>query len=199
MSASHDTETAPVTRPSTLGPSAATRVVAVVVSALVWGALVYVSRFTPHVFGIQPIYPAPAVAPAFGLWFGVWGAIGQILGTTVSQLPAGLSPLVWIPSNLAQGLFALLPALLYRHLTVDGWQRWLRYAGVCVLTVLLVELVVTWNLSLNGLVPFAIGLRTVFPLNSVVAALWMLLIGPVVLHTVSPYVVKAGLRLGHLV
>src|SRR5215813_7972510 len=96
MNSEERTDSTIETKPTVIGASWATRLVAVVISALVYGALVYLSRFTPHLFGI---------------WFQFWGALGLVLGTIISQLPAGLNPLIWIPANLAQSLYALLPAL----------------------------------------------------------------------------------------
>lgn len=182
------------TRPAGTGTSLASRLVAVVIAALVFGALVYVSRFVPRLFGLQLVYPAVAVGPPFGVWFGFWGGLGTVLGTTVSQLPAGLNPLVWVPANLAQGLFAWLPALLYRKDTVRSAGDWLRFAGVSALASVLVALVLVWNLDLNGTVPFAVAIRSVFPVTAIGDFVWMFVGGALIMNVVSPYVEKAGLR-----
>lgn len=182
------------TRPSGVGSTLASRLVAVVITALIFGALVYVSRFAPRVFGLQIIYPAPSVGPAFGIWFGAWGALGTVLGTTISQLPAGLNPLVWIPANLAQALYAILPAIFYRKDTVGSVGDWLRFAAVSAVAAVLVSLILVWNLDLNGTVPFGVGLRSVFPVTAIGNLLWMVIVGPLILNVVSPYVVKAGLK-----
>jgi hypothetical protein len=174
-------------------PSGASRLVATVISALVYGALVYISRFTPHLFGLQLVYPAVAVGPAFGIWFQFWGGLGLVLGTIVSQLPAGLSPLIWIPANLAQALYAFLPALLYKRVNVDSPTSWLRFIGICIVADALVQLVVIWNLDLNHYVPFGLGIRTIFPASLLIDTGWMAILGPVILNVVSPYVVKSGL------
>lgn len=182
------------TRPSEVGSTLASRLVAVVITALIFGALVYLSRFAPRVFGLQVIYPAPSVGPAFGIWFGAWGALGTVLGTTISQLPAGLNPLVWIPANLAQSLYAVLPAIFYRKDTVGSVGDWLRFAAVAAVASVLVSLILVWNLDLNGTVPFGVGIRSVFPVTAIGNLLWMVIVGPLILNVVSPYVVKAGLK-----
>lgn len=182
------------TQPSGAGGSLASRLVAVVIAALIFGALVYVSRFAPRVFGLQIIYPAPSVGPAFGIWFGAWGSLGTILGTTISQLPAGLNPLVWIPANLAQALYAILPAIFYRKDAVGSVMDWVRFAAVSAVACAIVSLVLVWNLDLNGTVPFEVGIRSVFPVTAVGNLLWMAIVGPLILNVVSPYVVKAGLK-----
>jgi len=160
----------------------------------VYGALVYISRFAPHLFGLQLVYPAVSVGPAFGLWFQFWGGLGLVLGTIVSQLPAGLSPLIWIPANLAQSLYAFLPALFYKMVKVDSWTSWLRFIGICIVTDALIQLVVIWNLDLNKYVPFSLGLRTIFPTSLAIDTVWMAILGPVILNVVSPYIIKSGLQ-----
>jgi len=109
-------------------------------------------------------------------------------------LPAGLNPLIWIPANLAQSLYALLPALLYKKVVVNSWKSWLLYVAICVLADILVQFVLLWNLDLNGYVPFVVGLRTLFPADLATDVIWMVVLGPVILNVVSPYVVKSGLR-----
>jgi len=194
MNSEMKTDSTIETKPTVKGASWATRFVAIVISALVYGALVYLSRFTPHLFGIQVIYPAVSVGPVFGIWFQFWGALGLVLGTIISQLPAGLNPLIWIPANLAQSLYALLPALLYKKVVVNSWKSWLLYVAICVLADILVQFVLLWNLDLNGYVPFVVGLRTLFPADLATDVIWMVVLGPVILNVVSPYVVKSGLR-----
>lgn len=182
------------TAPSRLQGSFASRLVAVVVTALVYGALVYISKLTPHLLGqIQIIYPASAVPPAFGVWFGFWGGLGTILGTTLVQLPTGLNPLVWIPANLAQAIPAWLPALLYRKVTVGSAWDWLRFAAICLVASAAVSLLLVANLALQG-VPLAVGMKTVFGPTLVDDFLWMVIVGPLIMNVVSPYVIKAGLR-----
>src|SRR5262249_20859844 len=139
------------------------------------------------------------VAPAFGLWFGIWGALGTVLGTVISQLPAGLNPLIWIPANLGQALYALVPAVMYRQLSVTSVTSWLRYAAACLLAAVGLELLLAWNLALNGYVAFDVGMRTIFPTGVLTDVLWMVVVGPVIVNTVSPYVVRAGLRIRDLI
>lgn len=194
MEAERRTTESVETSPSGVGSTLASRLVAVVITALIFGALVYVSRFAPRIFGLQVIYPAPSVGPAFGIWFGAWGALGTVLGTTISQLPAGLNPLVWIPANLAQSLFAILPSILYGKDTVVSVGDWFRFAAVSAAACVLVSLILVWNLDLNGMVPFGVGIKSVFPVTAVGNLLWMVIVGPLILNIVSPYVVKAGLK-----
>jgi hypothetical protein len=182
------------TAPSELKGSIASRIVAIVVAALVFGALVYISRFAPKIFGMQITYPAAGIAPAFGIWFQWWGALGLVLGVNISQLPAGMNPLVWIPANLSQVITAMLPALLYRKDTVDNFKDWFRFSGICLLTVMIQLLVVLWNISMNGMVDFSLGLKTLYPVQILGNIIWMITLGPILLNVVSPYIRKAGLK-----
>jgi hypothetical protein len=182
------------TRGSASGGSVAAKTVAVVVSALIYGALVYVSNFTPQVFGLQLIYPATSVGPAFGAWFGFWGGLGAVLGTLLASIPVGQNPLPLLPAYLAQGLFVWLPALLYRKDTVRGFGDWLRLFAVSLLASVVVGLVLIWNLDFLGQVPFAAGLRTIFPGIVIGDTFWMVVLGPIIMNVVSPYVAKAGLK-----
>jgi branched-subunit amino acid transport protein len=182
------------TTPASSTTSLASRLVAIVISALVYGVLVYISNFAPNIFGMKLFYPATSVGPAFGSWFGFWGGLGLILGTLLSSLPAGLNPLPLLPAYLVQGLYAWLPALLYRGDTVRSWRAWLRFAAICALTAVLASLVLVANLAGNGTVPFSIGMRSVFPVTTVSAIFWMAVVGPLILNLVSPYVAQAGLK-----
>lgn len=182
------------TRPSESRGSVASRTVAVVISALIYGALVLISNFTPQIFGLQLIYPATSVGPAFGAWFGFWGGLGAILGTLIASLPIGQNPLPLFPAYLAQGLFVWLPALLYRKDLVRSAGDWLRLAAISLLASVVVGLILVWNLAFLGQVPFAAGIRTIFPGVVIGDTFWMVVIGPLILNAVSPYVVRAGLK-----
>jgi hypothetical protein len=182
------------TRTSGASGSAASRLVAVVISALVYGALVYVSAFTPQVFNLQLIYPAVGAGVAFGIWFGFWAGLGTILGTLIVAPLVGTPVLPLLPSFLVQGLVAWFPALFYRKDTVRNVGDWLRLAAISLVTVLIVGFVLIWNLDLTGQVPLAAGLRTIFPGVVIGDFFWMVVLGPVILNLVSPYVVKAGLK-----
>ncbi|MBP2371555.1 hypothetical protein [Pseudonocardia parietis] len=181
------------TRGPVRGPSVSSRTVAVVITALIFGALVYVSNLAPQIFSLQLIYPAAGVGPAFGAWFGFWGGLGAILGNVLASIPIGQNPLPLLPAFLAQGLFMWLPALLYRRDRVRGIGDWVRLFGVSLLASVLVGLILIWNLDALGQVPFAAGLWTIFPGVVIGDTFWMVVLGPIILNVVSPYVAKAGL------
>ncbi len=119
----------------------------------------------------------------------------MVLGVNISQLPAGMNPLVWIPANLSQVITAMLPALLYRKDTVDNFKDWLRFFSIiCLFTAAVQLLVVLWNISMNGMVPFSLGLKTLYPIQILGNIIWMVTLGPILLNVVSPYIRKAGLK-----
>lgn len=181
------------TRGPVRGGSVSSRTVAVVITALIFGALVYISNFAPQLFSLQLIYPAAGVGPPFGAWFGFWGGLGAILGNVLASIPIGQNPLPLLPAFLAQGLFMWLPALLYRRDRVRGIGDWVRLFGVSLLASVLVGLILIWNLDALGQVPFAAGLRTIFPGVVIGDTFWMVVLGPIIMNVVSPYVAKAGL------
>jgi len=173
----------------------ATRVAAMVVTALVYGALVYVSRFVPRVFGMQLTFPAAGISPPIGMWFTGWGALGAILGTIISQLPAGMNPLTWIPANLAQGIMVIAYPLFYKKDTVKTKSDWIRYIIVSVVATALTLIIVDWNIVLNGFVPnMGVALTALFPVQMLGNLIWVLILGPIVMNTVSPYIKKSGLK-----
>jgi hypothetical protein len=182
------------TKAATSQGSTSSRLVAVVITALIYGVLVYISNFAPNIFGMKLVYPATSVGPAFGVWFGFWGGLGAILGTLLASLPAGLNPLPLLPAYLIQGIYMWVPGLLYRKTSVDSTGDWLRLTAINALAAVLVSLTLVANLALNGTVPFSIGMQTVFPMTTISAILWSSIVGPLILNLVSPYVVKAGLK-----
>lgn len=181
-------------RPATTGTSPAAKLVAVVITALVFGGLSYVANIAPKFFSLTLFDPAPAVGPAFGIWFGFWGGLGGVLGSIVAALPAGQNPLPVLPAFLVQGLFMWLPALLYRRDRVRTGRDWLRLIGVSALTCAIVVLVLVINLSVIGTGPFLVAMTTVFPVVFLVDLPWMVLFGALILNIGSPYMNRAGLR-----
>ena len=183
------------TSPAETRGGISTRVAALVITALVYGALVSVSRFVPRIFGMQLTFPAAGISPPIGIWFGGWGALGAILGTIISQLPAGMNPLTWIPANLAQGLMVIAFPLFYKKDTVKTVSDWVKYIVVSVIATAVTLLIVDWNIVLNGFVPdMGTALKVLFPVQMMGNLIWVIILGPIVMNTVSPYIIKSGLK-----
>ena len=183
------------TTPSKTSGSMATRVAAMVITALVYGVLVYVSRFAPKIFGMQMTFPAAGIAPAVGIWFGGWGAIGAILGTIISQLPAGMNPMMWVPANLGQLVIPVAYFLFYKKNTVKSMGDYVSFIVIGTISTAITLVIVDLNVVANGFVPdFGTAMRVMFPVQMLGNLIWVFILGPISLNVVSPYIVKAGLK-----
>lgn len=89
-------------------------IIAVVVSALIYGGIIYLSRFVPLKIGtIQIIYPAAIIAPLLGIWFRFWGSLGLVIGNMLSMFLVGLNPLIFPLALLGQFVMGFIPCLLF--------------------------------------------------------------------------------------
>ncbi|MFO7246902.1 MAG: hypothetical protein FWJ62_09050 [Thermaerobacter sp.] len=180
-------------RPETAGGIGSRHLVAVVVCALIYGALVYISRFSPQIFGIQTIYPPAAVSGAFGVWFGFWGALGNALGNLVSAVVIGRNPIPWLVAYFAQFVMAAVPGIMYRKPGIDSRADLARFLVWNILGLLLGTILVTLQIIWNGTAPASAAWTAVWPYMVISNVLTGGILGPIVLKYLSPYIVKSGL------
>lgn len=167
--------------------------VAVVVCALIYGALVFVSRFSPSLFGIQTIYPPAAVAAPFGVWFGFWGGLGNALGNLVSAVVVGRNPVPWLIAYAAQFFMAAVPGVFYRKPTIEGTRDLVRFELWNLVGLLLGTVLVAVQLVLNGTAPANIVWGTIWPYMVASNFITGAILAPIILRYLSPYIVKSGL------
>lgn len=180
-------------RPESRSGIGSRHIVAIVVTALIYGTLVFISRFSPQIFGIQTIYPPAAVTASFGIWFGVWGSLGNALGNLVSAVLIGRNPLVWLIAYAAQFVASAVPGIFYRKTTIDNFKDLLRFQAYNLAGLILSTVMVAFQISINGTAPPEVAWTVIWPTMIASNVITGAILGPLIFRYVTPYVVKSGL------
>ncbi|WP_248924151.1 hypothetical protein [Paenibacillus hamazuiensis] len=169
-------------------------IVAIVVSALIFGAIIYVTRFLPFKMGtIQMFYPAAIVAPLFGVWFGVWGSAGLIVGNILSMLAVGLNPALFPLALLAQFMMGFLPGAAYRKTKFEGAGSVAFFVALVITGQVVSSTLVALNLLWIQHVPAKAVWGTIWPWMQFSNTLMAAVFSPLLFAWLSDYISKSGL------
>jgi hypothetical protein len=169
-------------------------IVAIVVSALIYGGIIYISRFIPLKIGtIQVLYPAAIVAPLLGIWFRTYGAIGLVIGNLLSMLLVGLNPFIFPLALLGQFMMGYIPALLFREHSLETKQATTKFVVAVVLGQVSGTALVAVNLILFQHVPVELVTRITWPWMQVSNTLVAAILSPLVYKMFSSYMNQSGL------
>ncbi|MCU6795629.1 hypothetical protein OB236_26295 [Paenibacillus sp. WQ 127069] len=172
----------------------ARHIVAIVISALIFGATIYISRYFPIKIGtVQAIYPAAVFAPLFGVWFGVWGSAGLVVGNILSMLAVGMNPAVYPLALLAQFMMGFVPGIAYRKVKFESVMDRVYFIAMVTIGMVAATVLVVLNLIIFQKVPANIAWGTVWAWMQVSNTLTAAVISPLLFAWMSDYMNKSGL------
>ncbi|MEK8126648.1 hypothetical protein WMW72_01865 [Paenibacillus filicis] len=172
----------------------ARHIVATVISALIFGATIYLSRFVPIKLGtIQVLYPAAIFAPLFGIWFGVWGSAGLVIGNVLSMIVVGMNPAVYPLALLAQFVMGFVPGIAYRKAGFETGKDRVRFVAAVVVGMVIATILVALNLVWIQKLPANVVWGTVWPWMQVSNTLTAAVFSPLLFAWMSDYMNKSGL------
>lgn len=172
----------------------ARHIVAMVISALIFGATIYISRFVPIKLGtVQVLYPAAIFAPLFGVWFGIWGAAGLVIGNILSMVVVGMNPAIYPLSLLAQFVMGFVPGIAFRKVGFSGGRDRLRFAVLVAVGMIAASTLVALNLILIQKMPANVVWGTIWLWMQVSNTLAAAVFSPLLFSWMSDYMNKSGL------
>lgn len=172
----------------------ARHIVAVVISALIFGATIYISRFVPIKLGtVQVLYPAAIFAPLFGIWFGIWGAAGLVVGNILSMIVVGMNPAIYPLALLAQFVMGFVPGLVFRKVGFETMQDRVRFIAAVVVGMVMATTLVALNLVLIQKLPANVVWGTIWLWMQVSNTLTAAVFSPFLFAWMSDYMNKSGL------
>ncbi|WP_028562842.1 ECF transporter S component [Paenibacillus pinihumi] len=172
----------------------ARHIVATVISALIFGATIYISRFVPIKLGtIQVLYPAAIFAPLFGIWFGIWGSAGLVLGNILSMVVVGMNPAIFPFALLAQFIMGFVPGIAYRKIGFDSAKDKVRFVAAVVAGMVAATALVALNLVLIQKMPANVVWGTIWLWMQVSNTLTAAVFSPLLFAWMSDYMNKSGL------
>ncbi|WP_409346083.1 hypothetical protein [Paenibacillus sp. MBLB4367] len=172
----------------------ARHIVAIVISALIYGATIYISRYFPIKIGtIQAIYPAAVFAPLFGVWFGLWGSAGLVVGNILSMLVVGMNPAVYPLALLAQFMMGFIPGVMFRKVKIESLKDRVHFILVVIAGMLAGTALVALNLIIFQKVPVRVAWGTVWAWMQVSNTLTAAILSPLLFSWMSDYMNKSGL------
>lgn len=169
-------------------------IVAMVITALIYGSIIFITRFLPTKLGtVQLFYPAAIAAPLFGIWFGIWGSTGLVLGNVMSMVVVGMNPLTFPFALLGQGVMGLIPGLAYRKVRFENKGDVVRFVIAVVIGIEAGCFLVAYNLvKIQGL-PGAVVWGSIFPWMQFSNVLMAAVFAPLLFKWFSDYMNKSGL------
>ncbi|MBD1382459.1 hypothetical protein [Metabacillus arenae] len=172
----------------------AKHIVSIVISALIFGSMIYITRFLPLKIGtIQLFYPAAIVAPLFGVWFGIWGAAGLVVGNFLSMLLVGLNPLLFPLSLLSQFVMGFIPGLAYRKPHLEKKSDIVRFIFFIILGQVMASLLIALNLLWIQKLPGKVVWGTIWVWMQFSNTLMAAVFTPLLFTWLSGYMRKSGL------
>ncbi len=169
-------------------------IVAIVVSALIYGGIIYISRFIPLKIGtVQVLYPAAIIAPLLGVWFRLWGSLGLVVGNLLSMLLVGLNPLIFPLALLGQFVMGYIPAMLFWNNSLENKKTTSKFVIAVVLGQVLGTALVALNLVLFQHVPFELVIKVTWPWMQVSNTVMAAIFSPIVYKLFSSYMNQSGL------
>lgn len=172
----------------------ARHIVAMVISALIFGATIYISRFVPIKLGtVQVLYPAAIFAPLFGVWFGIWGSAGLVIGNILSMVLVGMNPAIYPLSLLAQFVMGFIPGIAFRKVRFENAKDRIIFIITVILGMVLSSVLVALNLVLIQKIPGNVVWGTIWPWMQVSNTLAAAIFSPFLFVWMSDYMNKSGL------
>ncbi|REK75557.1 hypothetical protein DX130_00220 [Paenibacillus paeoniae] len=165
-----------------------------VISALIFGATIYISRFVPIKLGtVQVLYPAAILAPLFGVWFGVWGSAGLVIGNILSMVVVGMNPAIFPLALLAQFIMGFVPGIAFRKVRFEGTRDRIVFIATVTLGMMVSTVLVALNLALIQKIPGNVVWGTIWPWMQVSNTLSAAIFSPILFAWMSDYMNKSGL------
>ncbi len=175
-------------------------VVLTAVSAALYVALLIPFKFIQIIPGLAELRPAAAIPPICSLLFGPAGAFGAAFGNLIGDFFGTLGPGSF-PGFLGNFLYGYLPYKIYRSLAEENyswkmpWRNWLALEFSIAVSAAVCAIMIGFGLDALGMVPFKV-LANWITFNNL---LFGLILGPLILLPLYPYIKDAGLSYNDLI